>query len=394
MRRAKRRSIRRPSTAALLFLLLSCGVWSCASGGLSVRYQRKLEKLVVAKGVDPSQVIFPDRLNEEMREWLYERVPPRPHAERYLADLLWALEGPDGLALQYESGYTGTAEEVFSSRQYNCLSFSHLYLALAREIGVDAQYFGVERSRRFRRDGDVVLVSGHVTVGFGTGKNRRVLRFAVRPDADYRSAKPLSDLTALGLYYSNRGAEMIQSGDVQSAAEWLGTATRLAPHLPGTWVNLGVARRRLGDLEGAEGAYLRALEVGERFFPAYRNLAALYKVRGQRELQEKMFGLLGGRGNRNPYTWLALGDHSLEQKRFAEAGRYYRRALGLTRYQAEPMAALGMLALAENRFEEARAWLAKAKEAGGAVERLAELESSLDPGASSKPPQEDGIRLE
>jgi Flp pilus assembly protein TadD len=187
---------------------------------------------------------------------------------------------------------------------------------------------------------------------------------------------------------------MIQSGDVQSAAEWLETATRLAPHLPGTWVNLGVARRRLGDLQGAEDAYLRALEVGERFFPAYRNLAALYMVRGQRELQEKMFGLLDGRGNRNPYTWLALGDYSLEQGRFAEAGSYYRRALNLTSDQAEPMAALGILALAEDKVEEARAWLAKAKEAGGAVERLAELESSLDPGASKKPPQEDGIRLE
>jgi tetratricopeptide (TPR) repeat protein len=393
MTSARRRAAARASIPALLLFVLSCGVWSCAIG-LSVRYQRELEKLLIAKGVSPAKIVFPDRLNEEIREWLYRRVPPRPHAERYLGDLLWALEGPDGLGLQYESGYTGTAEEVFSSRQYNCLSFSHLYLALAREIGVDAQYYGVERSRRFRREGDVILVSGHVTVGFGIGKNQRILQFAVRPDADYRSAKPLSDLTALGLYYSNRGAEMIQSGHVQSAAEWLETATRLAPHLPGIWVNLGVARRRLGDLEGAEHAYLKALEVGERFFPAYRNLAALYRVRGQEEMRAKMFGLLGGKGNRNPYTWLALGDHSLEQGRFEEAGTYYRRALNLTSDQTEPMAALGLLALAKGRRDEARAWLVKAKRMGGAVERLDELEFSLDPEIRKQQRGDVSIRLQ
>jgi Flp pilus assembly protein TadD len=111
-------------------------------------------------------------------------------------------------------------------------------------------------------------------------------------------------------------------------------------------------------------------------------------------MRAKMFGLLGGKGNRNPYTWLALGDHSLEQGRFEEAGTYYRRALNLTSDQTEPMAALGFLALAKGRRDEARAWLVKAKRMGGAVERLDELEFSLDPEIRKQQRGDVSIRLQ
>ena len=79
--------------------------------------------------------------------------------------------------------------------------------------------------------------------------NEKLLKFTVRSDADYRSARQISDLTALGLYYSNRGSELIADGDLGEARQWLEIAVRLAPHLPGSWVNLGVALRRSGDLE-------------------------------------------------------------------------------------------------------------------------------------------------
>jgi Flp pilus assembly protein TadD len=361
------------AASVVVVLLSGCG------GSLAVRHQRDLDKLIEARDLDLDQVVRPDRVNEEMREWLYRTVPPRPNSEDRLFDLLMALENRKDVELQYEAGYTGTAAEVFATGKYNCLSYSHLFLALAREVGVDASYYRVVRSRRFRREGDVVLVSGHVTVGFGPAPNERLIKFNVRSDADYRTAKAISDLTALGLYYSNRGSEMISDGEFAKAKEWLEVATRLAPHLPGNWVNLGVARRRLGDLEGAEKDYLRALEIGERFFPAYRNLAALYQLRGEEEMRARMMSLLGGRGNRNPYTWLALGDHALDQGLIEEARDYYRRSLRLAADPAEPMAALGLLALREGDLEEAREWLEKARAAGPAVERIEELELALDP---------------
>lgn len=359
--------------------LVVLGLWTACAGSLAERHQADLDRLIRARGIEPSEVVFPDRLTEEMRQWLYRAMPPRPGSENRMFELAQALENRADVQMAYASGHTGTAREVFETGIYNCLSYSHLFLAMAREVGVDARYYEVERSRRFHREGDVVLVSGHVTVGFGNLPNEQLLKFTVRSDADYRSARQISDLTALGLYYSNRGSELIADGHLEEARKWLEVAVRLAPHLPGSWVNLGVARRRSGDLEGAEEAYLKAVEIGERFFPAYRNLAALYQLRGEDEMRVQMMNLLDGRGNRNPYTWLALGDHSLDLRRWREAGEFYRRALHLASDPAGPRAALGLLALYEGDREAADEWLEKAKTRGSSVERVEELREALYP---------------
>ena len=259
---------------ALLLFAAALSGSGCATTFRTESSRRGLEQLIEVRGLDPRDIVFPDQLTEEMRAWVRAEVPHSTDPYRRLVDLLELLETPNGLDLRYEVGYTGTAEEVFVSRKYNCLSFSNLFLALARELAIDADYLSVDRVRRFRKEGDVVLVSGHVTVGFGIGANRKYLAYNVGPNLDYRTAVPISDITALALFYANRGAEEIQSGRYRKAVEWLETGVRLDPRLAGTWVNLGVARRRAGNLDAAEQAYLRAVEIDVNFFPAYRNLAA------------------------------------------------------------------------------------------------------------------------
>jgi uncharacterized protein HemY len=136
------------------------------------------------------------------------------------------------------------------------------------------------------------------------------------------------------------------------------------------------------------------VEIGERFYPAYRNLAALYELRGEEEMRSKMLNLLGGRGNRNPYTWLALGDHALEQGLYEEARDYYRRSMRLAAEPSEPMAALGVLALREGERGEAEEWLERARKNGTAVERISELERALDQEATGEAPPSTIIRIE
>ena len=353
---------------------------------LSRSHQRSLEEVIESRGVDPQDVVYPDRLTKEMRKWLRLRFPRQPRSEYGAYQLLEALEGANGLDLEYESGFTGTAQDVFETRKYNCLSFSHLFLAMAREIGVDAHYLNVDRIQRFRRSGDVVLVSGHVTVGFGIGPNRRVLEYRVGPPADYKTATPISDLTAMALFYTNRGAELIQQGRYEEAVEWLVIGTRLDPALPGTWLNLGVARRRSGDLDGAEKSYLKSIALDDTFFPAYRNLASLYQLRGKGEVAAELFAVLDRRGNRNPYAFLALGDQSLESGRTAEAEQYYRRALRLSTDRADAQAALGNLALEKGRLEQAQQWLEEARASNPESERVEELEERIAPsGAPAEP---------
>ncbi|MFQ5527393.1 MAG: tetratricopeptide repeat protein [Thermoanaerobaculia bacterium] len=320
--------------------------------------------------------VEPDRLDRETMDWVHSAVPDNLSQFDRVARILRALQhDKDGPRVRYEEGFTGTAQEAFDTGIVNCLSFSQLVVAMAREVGVEAFYMDVRKFQRFTKDGDLVIVAGHMTAGFDKGPERVILEFSVGPQVNYRDAVKISDETARAYYHSNRGAESLQAGDLVLAAEWLETATRLDPELPDAWVNLGVVLRRQGDIEAAESAYRRAIRLDGEFFPAYQNLAALYRLRGDADSAARMLTLLERRQPTNPFIYLALGDLSLERGDLEDARRFYRRGRRLRRGEPDLLAALGEVALAMGKVEEAERWLAKGQKRGSdnpRVRRLAE----------------------
>jgi tetratricopeptide (TPR) repeat protein len=94
---------------------------------------------------------------------------------------------------------------------------------------------------------------------------------------------------------------------------------------------------------------------------AYENLAALLRMSGREPEAEELLSLVNRTGNRNPFSYIALGDLSLRLGRLDEAGRFYRRAVRLDPSQAESQAALGQWALATENIREARRQLRKAQ---------------------------------
>ncbi len=339
--------------------------------------EEELRRAIAERGLDPETLVIPSRLNQEMKDWLADRVRSYGSNFEILRDLIEELQSPRDLDLVYEPGYTGTAEEVFSSGQFNCLSYTNLFVGMARELGIEAYYVAVNGVERYRRDGDLVVRSGHVTAGYDAGPSHRVLEFSIGPDADYRRTEPLSDLRAMALYYSNRGAELLREKDYSRAVQRLETAVRLDPALAETWINLGVARRRLLDLDGAEVAYQRGIDEDPEAFSGYLNLTTLYRIRGEREAAKKLLRLLGRRKSSNPFLYLALGDDSLEEGRLDDAEHFYRRALSLADEPAEARAALGAWALAAGDRELASRWLERAQRRDPANPRVIKLARDL-----------------
>jgi tetratricopeptide (TPR) repeat protein len=361
-----------------LAALLTAG---CGSAPVREPDAERLLEVAEFHDVDPQELTSPIELDEEMRAWLRDWVRETDTSLEQLRQVLVGFQSPRGLDLKYEPGYTGTAREVFETHEYNCLSFSHLFVAMARELGIDAYYLNVAAVQNFRKEGDLVVVSGHVTAGYNTGPKRKILEFEVGPEVDYRSATPISDQQALAMYYSNRGAELLRDGDNDAARKWLSIAVGLAPDYADAWVNLGVARRRTGDEGGAEEAYYRAIEIDPESFSSYSNLASLMRYQGDAGAALAILELLDRRDNRDPYIYLALGDEALRGQRLDDARRYYRRAQNLSP-QPETHAALGLLALESGDREEAERWLRKARQQSTEEERVYELERRLAAGES------------
>jgi len=315
-----------------------------------------------ADGLGIRHIPLPNKLTPEMKAWLEKAVSRHAPPHEQLEQLTVALQSRRGLEIEYEAGFTGTAAEVFADERANCLSFTHLFVSLAREVGLQAYYVGVDRQERFRKSGDLIVMTGHVAAAWGYDTQRKLIEFNVVDETDPRFARKISDRRAHALYHANRGAELLQDSDLEAALRALTMAVILDVHLPDAWVNLGVARRRTGDLDGAEGAYQTALDLEADYLPAYHNLLMLFDLVGETDGIDELFEILGSRRNRNPYIYLELGDLSTERGRLDEAERFYRRAQRLDKRLAEPHAAMGLLALRVGEEDRARELLAKARD--------------------------------
>jgi tetratricopeptide (TPR) repeat protein len=370
----------RRAAAALAGLLAAGALAGCASGRVSQTASERLRRALDQLGL-PAQVGAPLEPDEEIRRWAAERSDLVGSPEERLERLLQALLDRDGTRFVYTSGETTTVVETWRTGRANCLAFSQLFVVLAREIGLEAYFLRVRDVASFEREGDLVVSSDHVTAAWGPAPARRVLDFTARPVRDYHQVEPLGDLSALALYYSNVGAERIRAGEVRAAIEALETATRIDPGLADGWVNLGVARRRLADLDGAEAAYRRALEADPEVAAAYHNLAALLELRGRSEEARGLRRLADRRSNRNPWSYLALGDWALGEGRVADAERFYRRARDLAPDNPEPLAALGRAALEAGRERDARRLLRKAAALDPSNPRVHALRARLERGS-------------
>ena len=222
-----------------------------------------------------------------------------------------------------------------------------------------------------------MVVWEHVTAGYGPPGRRLALEFDIGPPIASVDSRVLPDLSALAMFYSNRGAERLLAGAPSQGLPLLETAVRLDPGWSQAWLNLGVARRRTGDLSGAEAAYRAAIEADPSNYQAYHNLAGLLRLAGEGGAAREILRLLDRRDNRDPFIYLSLGDVSLDGGRLREADRFYSRAHRLAPDEGETRAARGLLAVARQRDKRARAWLDRALQSpersrGRRVQRLAE----------------------
>lgn len=298
-------------------------------------------------------------LDDEMREFVAPVKALRTPQQKMQA-LIRALEEHGMFSLEYAE-VTRTVSQTFHDRQGNCLSFTMLFVALARAAGLSASYQTVDVPPSWTYEGHVVIanhVNSFVRMGHG---EQTIVDFNIRP---YQSGQPrrrISDEYALGLFYANLGAEAMLRGDYAPALAYLREAAKVEPHIAGIWVNLGVLYSRHGRHEYAESAYLRALEVENNQESALANLALVYQALGETELAAEYRDRVQGYRERNPYYHYTTAARAYEEQRFDAALASLRKALRLKRdehvfytLRGEVLTALGRQKDAMQSFERAR----------------------------------------
>jgi tetratricopeptide (TPR) repeat protein len=321
------RRIRAALQAAIFLsaLLLAVCVASCAS--IPPR-QPAVPELT---GQAPVEIPDVDllRLTPEMRAFSerYAKSEGKDTGKAWM--LAYAALDPFLMDFQYDPMVTLTADEAFRLRRGNCLTFSGMFVAMARDAGLQAWYQEVIVPPEWSAVNETLLVSKHVNAVVSDWGSRYVIDVSRRKKMPLEQTRRMSDEEALAQYYNNLGADALVENELPHAHAYFSKALEARPGLAYVWSNLGVVFRRNGQTDEAIFAYLAAIEQDPDHAVALNNLHTLYSEEGDLDAAMAIEQRVERNRRKNPYYLHYLAEVANEEERWSDAIDLLNRAIRL-----------------------------------------------------------------
>jgi len=301
-------------------------------------------------------------LDEDMLTFLGEHVNRDHGYYLKLHELIYAIISEGSFGLEYDET-TRTAEGTFHARQGNCLSFTNMFVAMAREVGIDATFQEIEISPNWSQEGDKYVLSRHVNIfiDLGAGYSREV-DFNIDDFRGGFERHRISDRRALAHFYSNIGAEYLQKNEPLDALRYFRKALDTDSEFAPAWSNLGALYSHQGHFNYAEAAYVRALRINPQELVAISNLGQLYEYTGEEDLAD-WYNEQGERHrNRNPYYRYDLARDAFAATDYEAAIKHLKYSVRKEKHEDTFYFLLGLSYLQLGDEATARKWLEKAEE--------------------------------
>lgn len=291
---------------------------------------------------------LPDNYKSELDRVV---LPLESDYERYRALRSWVFRHFE--TYEFDTTETYSLGELNTSRKINCLSFSAIFVAAARYVNIPADFQLVFAQPYWDADNGTWINNQHIDVtGLIKGNTSRFLQsssvFSIWPNGrtysyeeiqklqgsnDYRyvvdinpaivsmplKRRIISEQQVLSLYYSNKSMEHLLKQDLSLAYAYTRKALLSYPSSVTAWNNLGVLYSRIGQLDYASSAFLRAIELDEDAYSARSNLANVYQRQGKPELAAAMAASVNEFRLQNPYYHQSLAEESLTGGNYAQA---------------------------------------------------------------------------
>ena len=239
-----------------------------------------------------------------------------------LRSLVYAVMGDGTFKLVYDDS-TRTAQETFLDQRGNCLSFTSMFVAMSRYLGLEANFQEVIVPPDWSVKGNTFILSKHVNVhvkmSAADADRHQVVDFNMY---DFRSSYDthiVSDSRGRAHYFNNIGVERMLEGDTPMALANFRESLREDRTFSPAWVNLGILYSREGYPQYAEAANLNALEVDGADLVAMNNLAGLYEQQGRSELSAQYQLRIESHRMRNPYYRYQMARTAFEEGEYTAA---------------------------------------------------------------------------
>jgi len=323
-----------------------------------------LQASPLAKGVehqDLSQLNMLE-MTPEMMAFVDSYVGGVQNRYARMKRLVYAVMGDDNFKLIYDDK-TRTAQETFRDARGNCLSFTNMFIAMARYLEIHADYQEVDIPPDWSLAGHSFLFSQHINVLVDLGADeRRIVDFNVYDFHLMYERRIISDERARAHYFSNIGVDHMLKGDTGLAYANFRQALVEDSTFSPAWINIGVLHRREGYPGYAEAAYKQALEINQFNLIAMSNLANLYQEEGLVDLAEFYTDKVKSHRMNNPYYRFYLAQNAVIDGDYEAAIKHLKIAIKEREDEDRFYFLISLSYLMSGDRGSAALWMAKAEE--------------------------------
>ena len=274
-------------------------------------------------------------VSEEMREFIRTEVGESRISSVKFRRMFRGLTDAGYFNANYLADSTRTAADTFKRKSGNCLSYTSMFIALAREAGLDARFQIVSVPPNWDADSGYLIRYTHVNLvlkGFrydrANGEEFSVDFNDVLPEPEY-PRQEISDDEATALFYANQSVHHLRSGSMRDAFAYLKKAIQISPDNSDLWINLGALYAKEEALEQALSAYQVALSLDPRNRGAISGLGRTYALLGDAERAEYYNDQVKRYRERNPFYHFAIAQAEFENARYQAALDSINTALDL-----------------------------------------------------------------
>jgi tetratricopeptide (TPR) repeat protein len=301
------------------------------------------------------------KMSPGMITFLEEEVPVVRSEREQLRLLALAVIESGDFELTYDDS-TRTASETFERREGNCLSFTNMFIAMARQLGLNAIFQEVDVPPAWTLSGQSYIFSQHINVYVRLERGfHEVVDFNLYEIDMEHNTRLVSDERARAHYFNNIGAEMMLAGDSAQAFQNLRESLLSDRSFVPAWVNMGILHRREEYVDWSEAAYLEALELDPGNLMALSNLVNLYEENGMASLARQYQERVESHRLRNPYYRYHRANQSFVEGDYDSAIKDLKYAIRSRKNEHQFYYLLSLCYLMKGERAAAAEWMEKAE---------------------------------
>ncbi len=244
-----------------------------------------VEKVVPLQEPPAQVMVLPPELRSRLqREVIAKSTSPRDRFDR----LINLFHGSNGLDLAYKDDATQTVSQTYANRSANCLSFALIFIALAREAGLDAQPQEIRKTLIWRQDGGILYRVNHINTIVRFNNSLQIVDVVQNAVTPLGEPEPISDRRLLAHYYNNLAMDDLDQRQLEHAQQYMDQALKLDPEHADNWSNAGALHIYMNDFASARRAFSRALEIDPKDINALTNMISLAERQGDTPLAKEL----------------------------------------------------------------------------------------------------------